>query len=69
MLNTFIETDTLVLLGRKPVEVTTQLIKEVLGLSDEGIIEREGKNVVVEEIAKKGNMHQVKDVHDPNRRA
>ena len=69
LLNNFVETDTLVLPRKKPVEVTTQLIKAALGLSDEGIIETHKSYVVAKEIPKKRSMHKVKDALDPERRA
>lgn len=39
LLKNFVEIDTLLLPGKKLVDVTTQLIKITLGLLDEGIIE------------------------------
>ena len=70
LLNTFVEIDTLVILsGKKPMEVTTQLIKETLSLQDEVIKEPKKKYTAAEEIAKQASMHQVKDVPNPNIRA
>ena len=67
LLNTFVETDTLVLPGKKPMHVTTKLVTEALNLPNEGIIELEINYVVEGEIPKKGSMHQVKDVPDLDR--
>ena len=68
LLNNFVETNTLVFLGKKPIGVTTQLIKAALGMRYEGVTKKERNYSVVEEITKKGLMHQVKDVPDANRR-
>ena len=65
LLKNFVVTYTLILLEKKLVEVTTQLIKAALGLLDEGITKLDKSYVVVEEIStKKGPMCAVKDVHD-----
>ena len=64
MLNTFVETDTLVLLRKKPLEVTTQLIKEALGLLKEVITKPQKNYAMANKISKKGSMEHVKDVLD-----
>ena len=52
---------------KNPVEVTTHLIIKALRLLDEGITKPKKNYDVVDEIPKKGSMHHVKDVFDPDR--
>ena len=69
LLKIFVETNTLVLLGKIPMEVTTELIIVSMILIDEGITQIEKSYAVAKEILKKGSMHQVNNVLPPDRRA
>ena len=69
MLNTFVDINTLVLLGKKRVEETPPLIKKALGLTNKRITKPNKGYVEAKDIPKKGSMHQVKDVPYPERRA
>ena len=69
LLKSFVETDSVVIPGRFPVLVDTQLIHEVLGLHDEGIMDSQKTYPVQSEIPSTGQMRQTKDVADPERRS
>ena len=69
LIKSFVETDSVVILGRLPVLVDTQLVHEVLGLHDEGITNSEKTYPVQSEIPSIGQMRQTKDVVDPERRS
>ena len=56
-------------MGGNWVEETIQLIKVALGLPNEGITETKRNYSVVEQIPKKGAMHQVKDESEAETRA
>ena len=49
--------DTLVLPKRVPVEVTMELVHQVLGLNDVGVAESQSTYAIEEEILSKGIMH------------
>ena len=57
LVNTFVETDTLVLPRKKPIEVTIKIIKEAVGLPDKRITKLEKNYGFAEEIQKKESMH------------
>ena len=69
LIRSFVETDSVVIAGRLPVLVDTQLVHEVLGLHDEGITDPEKTYPVQSEIPNTGQMRQTKDVADPERRS
>ena len=69
LIKSFVETDSVVIPGRLPILVDTQLIHEVLGHHDEGIMDSEKTYPVQSEIPSTGQMRQTKDVADPERRS
>ncbi|KAI5060652.1 hypothetical protein GOP47_0025072 [Adiantum capillus-veneris] len=64
----FLDTNTIVVPGKQPVEVNAQLVHQVLHLPVEGAFETKQKFNPNEEVPKTGTMHQTKDVQDPARR-
>ena len=69
LIRNFVETDSVVIPGRLPVLVDTQLVNKVLGLHNEGITDSEKTYPVQSKIPSTGQMRQTKDVADPERRS